>query len=455
MKRVLVLAYHFPPIGGGGVQRSLKFARYLPKLGYLPLVVTGPGSSSDRWTPRDRTLLDEIAPELEVRRLPTPRPPTSSRMRSRAERWLRLRTPFSRWWVEGAIATSLLATDSVALVYASMSPFESGETARQLARSLRLPWVADLRDPWALNEMIVYPTGLHRRLELRRMRTVLASASAIVMNTPEARVALLQVFPELAAKEVAVIPNGFDESDFDEPDPPRDPTVFRIVHAGSLHTDMSGTTSWRRRLLGGPFPGVEIGTRSHLYLQEAVERVVAERPELRRIFSVELVGELSKQDRDTIASSLVHAHGYLTHRETIDLMRQAALLFLPMHDLPEGQRATIVPGKTYEYLASGRPILAAVPDGDARDLLALSGNAFLCRPADVNAMAKIIIEQVDRFLAQGPTPTMRFEGIRDYERRQLTARLANVFDRVVTRSPELAPGSEPSVRMRTGADSRP
>ncbi len=71
-------------------------------------------------------------------------------------------------------------------------------------------------------------------------------------------------------------------------------------------------------------------------------------------------------------------------------MRSADLLFLPMHDLPAGRRAGLVPQKTYEYLAAGRPILAAVPDGDARDLLDASGVARLCRPADAAAMAAAV-----------------------------------------------------------------
>ena len=80
---------------------------------------------------------------------------------------------------------------------------------------------------------------------------------------------------------------------------------------------------------------------------------------------------LSDRDLDVVGgASIVETPGYLAHDETVALLRSADLLFLPMHDLPEGRRATIVPGKTYEYLASRRLILAVVPDGDARDLLA-------------------------------------------------------------------------------------
>jgi hypothetical protein len=104
-----------------------------------------------------------------------------------------------------------------------------------------------------------------------------------------------------------------------------------------------------------------------------------------------------------------------------------------MHDLPSGVRARIVPGKTYEYLAAERPILAAVPDGDARDLLAEAGNAFLCRPPDVGGMARIIAERVEG-AARGAVPRPRPEVLARYERRRLTGELAEVFDTVLGRS---------------------
>ena len=127
--------------------------------------------------------------------------------------------------------------------------------------------------------------------------------------------------------------------------------------------------------------------------------------------------------------------GYLPHDQTLDLLRTADLLFLPMHDLPPGVRAGLVPGKTYEYLASGRPILAAVPDGDARDLLEEAGGAVLCRPADVDAMAAAIGKELERFRAGDPAGVPRPEVVARYEYRVLAARLAAVFDQVLEREP--------------------
>jgi glycosyltransferase involved in cell wall biosynthesis len=318
-----------------------------------------------------------------------------------------------------------------------MSPFESGLAAAELGRRLGKPWVADLRDPWALDEMQVYTTRLHRSLELREMRSLLASAAAVVMNTEEAA-REVRAFPELARTPVVAIPNGFDSNDFSGPDPERTDGAFRIVHSGYLHTatglrHRAGKVT--RRIAGGDVAGVDILTRSHVFLLEAIDRLLEERPRLATTLELHLAGALSDEDIDVAERSpVVRIRGYLPHDEAVALLRSADLLFLPMHDLPPGRRARIVPGKTYEYLASGRPILAAVPDGDARDLLSRAGTGFLCRPRDVERMARILQDQLERAERGDPPPAMRPDVLQPFERRALTTRLAGVFDVVLGRT---------------------
>jgi glycosyltransferase involved in cell wall biosynthesis len=417
-----MLAYYFPPVGGGGVQRTRKFVEYLPQLGYEPVVLTGPDTRAKLdWAPDDHSLQHHGA---EVLRVPGPEPALSL-ARSRAERWLRIQEPRVRWWIEGAVETGRDAARRADVIYASMSPFGSGQAAARLACETGTPWVADLRDPWALDEWLVYTTRVHRRAEMRLMRRTLASAAAIVMNTPEATAALLRHFPELGDRPVVTIPNGFDPADFAGSPPRRDDDVFRIVHAGWVHTK-SGRRHRRlrvvRRLLGGAVPGLDILTRSDVYLLEAVDRLLEQRPDLRGKVEVHLAGVAAGEDDDGV----VRRRGYLPHADTIALMRSADLLFLPMHDLPAGTRARIVPGKTYEYLATGRPILAAVPDGDARDLLARAGGVTLCRPSDTAAMANAIAARID-----DGGGARDLESLRRFERRALTADLAGVFDGVL------------------------
>jgi glycosyltransferase involved in cell wall biosynthesis len=100
----------------------------------------------------------------------------------------------------------------------------------------------------------------------------------------------------------------------------------------------------------------------------------------------------------------VHLHEFIPHRETVVMLRSADLLFLPMHELRNRERAAIVPHKTYEYLAASSPILAAVPEGDARDLLEASGIARICPPSDVDGMAAALRAEVERWRSGSPRP---------------------------------------------------
>jgi glycosyltransferase involved in cell wall biosynthesis len=456
LRRVLFHSYHFPPIGGSGAQRPLRLASYLPELGYQPLVVTGGGATADRWAPEDRSLVADVPPELEVRRLAAAsEPASSSGWRGRAERWLFLRSDWSRWWVENSVELGSRIGGDVDLIYVWMQPYASAEAGATLSRRLGKPWVADLGDPWALDEMMVYPSALHRRRDLSRMGALLRTAAAIVMSTSEAVHRLLAEFPQLGDRPVIAIPNGFAAEDFAGDPSTRSDDKFRIVHTGYLHTELG--LQRRRpvplpRALRDDIPGLDILTRSHVHLVEAINRVLDRDPSLAGKVELHLAGVLTEADREVAARcSATRLHGYVTHAESVELMRSANLLFLPMQDLPRGVRATIVPGKTYEYLAAGRPILAAVPDGDARDILEEAGSATLVRPSDVEGMSAAIRIGIERAQAGGTPPSPDYGVVARFEYHKLTSDLAAVFDTVLSGATRMSaqggrrgPGKTPS-----------
>jgi glycosyltransferase involved in cell wall biosynthesis len=417
------------------VQRNAKFVRYLQEFGYEPVVVTGPGSGTDRWTPTDPTLEGDVPIGIEVHRIQATDPP-QGRWR---ERWLDRETPWQRWWDEYAVQLGREVGAATDLIYASLVPYESAWTAARLAHELGKPWIADLQDPWALDEMMVYPSALHRRLGERRMALALRAADAVVMNTPESCDRVLRRWPDLRQKPVVSITNGFDAADFGGEAPARPDDTFRIVHTGYLHTELGREhrrTGPLRRLLGGAMAGVDILTRSHLFLLEAVEQLRRVRPELGNRIEILLAGVLSSSDREVgEQSGAVRMLGYLPHAETVALMRSADLLFLPMQDIAAGERVGIVPGKTYEYMASGTPILAAVPEGDVREFLTAVGTATICSPRDVAAMAEAIATAIRSKLVgvarRPPDPA----ALARFERRRLTADLATLFDRTLALEP--------------------
>ena len=434
-RRVLLVARFFPPLGGAGVHRSLGSARHLPEHGYDVTVLTGSGGGLDRWSPEDPGLLAGLPEGTVIHRIPGPEP-TDPRWTRRAERLLMTRTPWIRWWLDGVVRHGLECGRDADLVYVSCGPYETAYAGARLAALLGKPWIADLEDPWALDEMRVHPTALHLRVDRRRMRRALSTASAVVMCAPEAAARVRRSFPGLAAGDVAGIEIGFDSGAFRAPRGAGGPGApFRIVHTGSMHTDLGQRhrrSRRARRVLGGLPEDVDILTRSHVFLLEAIERVLAEDPSLAGRVELHLAGDLTAADRAASAGhGFVRDHGSLPHAQTVALMRSADLLFLPMHDLPAGTRAGLVPYKTYEYLAAERPILAAVPDGDVRDMLAPLAHVSVVRPADVAGMARAIREWMARAPVESVTQGVGSPELRELERRCVVGRIAGVLDGVL------------------------
>jgi hypothetical protein len=428
--RVLLLARFFPPIGGAGVHRSVGSVRHLPAFGYEPIVVTGPGQQRGRWDAQDPELLDRVPAGTEIHRVPGPEPAAAGGIAAWIDRLRPGPHAWVRWWIDQSVVLGRRVGADADAIICSCAPYETALAGARLAADLGKPWIADLEDPWALDEMRPHPTGLHLALDRRSMRSALATASAIVMAAPEAAARVRREFPELADRVVTGIPIGFEQEDFDAPAEPRDDDgVFRIVHTGSMHTDFGmrlRSTRRRRRLLGGTAAGLNVLTRSHVFLTEAIARLVGSDPSLGGRVELHLAGALTDGDR-AVANryDFVRVRGLLAHRETVALMRSADLLFLPMHDLPVGTRAGLIPYKTFEYLGAGRPILAAVPDGDVRDMLAPLDDVTLVRPADVGAMVAALRAEI----ARAPVAAAR-DGVGHLERRRSVAAIADVLNQV-------------------------
>jgi glycosyltransferase involved in cell wall biosynthesis len=428
-RRVLFVAYYFPPLGGGGVQRSAKFVRYLPEHGFEPVVLTGPGPAGERWAPADDSVVADVPEGVQVIRVPGPVPTPDGATRSRLRKLVCAPTPFDRWWSRGVLDRARDA-DGVSLVYASMSPFSSAAPAAALARRLGVPWVADLRDPWAVDEYASYPTALQWLLDRRVMRRRLASAAAVVLPTPGTLARVREAFPELRARAVE-IRNGFDPGEFDGTPPPRTDDLFHLVHAGNFYFHRPPRRGVRR-LLGGTDLGLDLRPRSPRFLLEALDRILERQPELGARIRLHLAGPLTAVEEQMVEESrcrsLVVPHGFVPHAEVVRLVATADALFLPMHALAPGARSTIFPGKAYEYLASGRPILAAVPPGDARDVLDRAEWTVVCDPDDTEAIARGLLELVARRDERRARNADRAELLRPFERPRLAAELARVFE---------------------------
>ena len=433
MKNILFIAYHFPPIGGAPVQRTLNFIKYLLETRYRAIVITGPGKIRGKYSPEDKELINEIPPKIPIYRVDSKMPQEREGVFRKIQSLLNVPRLFSKWWIPSAIKLSERAykENGANLIYATMSPFESAYVASYLSKEIGIPWVADLRDAWILDEIQKYPTGIHKRLKLIKMHSLLSTASIIVMNTPEATDRLKRTFPDFKKKRVLTITNGFDPPDFKEKLELRNDKKFSIVHIGHFITSMAQN---RRiyEMLGGAERGVDTNTRSPSVLFNAIDELCKVNTNVMEHLEIVFVGSISKKERTLIETSklseVCRFTGFIPHKEAFKILRTADMLFLPMHNLPPGKRSTSIPSKMYEYMASGRPILGAVPDGDAREFLADSGTAFLCRPDDCDGMMRILCEVYDFWEKNEKIKLPNNEYLSQFERKNLAKMLARELD---------------------------
>lgn len=251
--------------------------------------------------------------------------------------------------------------------------------------------------------------------------------------------------PRLRSHKIVSLTNGYDASDFSGEVEPIGGGKFNIVHSGYFHAE-SGLAERARqrqyRLLGRTIPGVERLPRSHYYLLQALERWLKESPEVIDEVRVHCVGVLSKSDQALIdqspAKPFFSCSGYLNHAECLRFVRGADLLFLPMHKMPPGMKAGIVPGKTYEYMAAGRPVLATLPASDARDFLSQAGTGVFSEPGDVAGLLAALKDQHAKWKSGRGGCDWNGEYVRQFERKNLTAKLAGFLDQA--RRPFPPPG---------------
>lgn len=438
MRKILFIAYHFPPSGGGGVQRSLKFVKYLPDCGYLPVVLTIEAPDDRRWTPKDQALMDEVPEQVKIHRVSIPdEVHVPGKLERAARELLGMRTRFGQTWMNRVIEAGgrIAEEEKPDLIFVTMSPFDGADAAAEISRRTGIPWVADLRDPWALDEFQLHRTRWHRELEKSQMAKSLESAALVIMNTPESARRVKEELPRLRSKNVVSLTNGYDASDFSGEVEAIGGGKFNIVHSGYFHAE-SGLVEQSRqrqyRLLGRTVPGVERLPRSHYYLLKALEQWLEESPGIVDTIRVHCVGVLSKSDQALIDNSpakpLFSCSGYLNHAECLRYVRGADLLFLPMHKMPPGMKAGLVPGKTYEYMAAGRPVLATLPASDARDFLEQAGTGVFAAPGDVAGMLAALKQQHAKWQAGRNDVTWNADYVRQFERRNLTLDLAKFLD---------------------------
>lgn len=415
--RVLVVLYYWPPSGGPGVQRGVKLCRDLLALGIEPRVVTVDPEAyrlPGEYAP-DPTLAADVPPGLRVVRTAhgqrTALRTALSRLRVfRVAHHLAPRLLFERQagWL-GPLTASLLAEIRDArpdVLLTSSQPYVAHLAGLAAKRATGIPWVADFRDPWTHSWARSWPSWRAFRWEERAEEEVLAAADAAVANTPGSRTEWLARRPWMDPRRIVVARNGYDPEDLRVAPAAKPEGEFRIVHAGSFRARPPGAEPagaraalrWR-----GPEPvPYDLSTHSPLPLFRAV--AASGDPSLR----VRLVGSVDPRWRETARSlgieDRVDFAGYLPHREAAAEVLAADLLWLPAITRRDGGPVSNVPAKTYEYLGSGRPVLAYAGPGDVRDTVSGRPRCRVADPADPAAADAIARVLAERPAAVAPDP---------------------------------------------------
>jgi glycosyltransferase involved in cell wall biosynthesis len=273
----------------------------------------------------------------------------------------------------------------------------------KLKKSTGLPWIADFRDPWL--EIDYFPqlmlTDSTRRKHERMQHEVLTTADKVITVSW----AWADLFRNYGAKDVQVITNGFDPSDIAVvKKPAEEDRHFNIASIGTLEVDRNPVALWH-----------------------ALARLVGEKPELSDRIQVQLAGKIDAvimQDAGA-AAGLIRNYGYLSYKEAISMMQQSDILLLLMNNIDSANTMGRIPGKLFEYIAVGKPILMlGNPKSDAGKIIAELGNSWCVEYNDEDAVLHILETCIAGRIA---TPTQQIDMSR-FERKALTRDLATALD---------------------------
>ena len=381
MKKVLIITYYWPPSGGGGVMRWLKMSKYLPELGWQPIIYTpkNPDSSVD-----DDSLINEIHPETLVLKYPIWEPYDLYRQITGNKKGTKFKAGYvseassgswknklsvfirgnllipdpRRFWIKPSVKylTQYLKEHPVDQIVSTGPPHSMHLIALGLKRKFpNLKWIADFRDPWtnidfyAKLRLTKWADKKHRKLE----KKVLLTADHVVTVTPRWQ----DDFHKMSNRDIDLVYNGFDHVDFenliDETD-----TKFTISHFGSFNKDRNPQSLWK-----------------------ALAELKNEIPELKDHLSIQLIGQTDDSIRQSVKQAglneFLNCFDFLPHDKGVSLLKKSQVLLLPINNAPNAMG--IIPGKMYEYMALNRPILAiGPPDSDSAKII-LETKSGICK----------------------------------------------------------------------------
>lgn len=428
-----MISYSFPPKGGGGVLRQLKFAKYLPELGWQPFILT----TNKRYAFEDHKLLDELSESCYVFRVGGRLRKSenkhfftgsagAARKRKKINplsnifriisRFIIIPDRFIFWGLFKAVPLGLkiIRENNIELIYSIDNPHSNHIVALILSRIAGKPWVADFKDPWTKNfgyEKVIPFSYLDILLE----KTVLKNAGHLIC----VNISMKNEFTEYLGsmnKPISILSNGYDEKDFCRPRKlDNNQGKLVIVYAGTIYHDM--------------FPYVFLET-----IQRLVNEGKIKKDEIEIIFSgmPEFLVDLdSKLIKKLECLGILEYKGQLSHKDAIGLIMQSHILLLTLSEVLGG--SSIIPLKTYEYIASGKFIIALTNPGNALSKLISDTNSGCSVPFNDSNKIEDLLLSLNESYKNGKLKDREKipEEFAVYSRKNLTLDLSGIFNKVV------------------------
>ncbi|EKT4543739.1 glycosyl transferase family 1 [Flavobacterium psychrophilum] len=424
MKKVLIITYYWPPAGGPGVQRWLKFVKYLPDYNIQPIVYI---PENPTYPIIDEGLISEVSEQAIILKNKIIEPyqlasvfskkstkgissgiiPNQKKQSFIQKLLLLVRgnlfIPDARiLWVKPSVKylEKYISENNIDTIITSGPPHSLHLIGLKLKQNLNVKWFADFRDPWttigyhSALKLSSYAEKKHKNLE----RKVLNTADTIIVTSKTTKTE----FQAITTKPIEVITNGYDVENISKQTLDE---KFTLAHIGSFLSD-----------------------RNPIILWESLSELVAENEKFATLFQLKLIGKVSQEILDTIdgfnLNSYVNNLGYVSHKEAIEHQKKSQILLLIEIDSLETK--SIIPGKLFEYMVSERPIIAIGPKGsDFAEIITETNTGVFFIYNEKEKLKKQILSYFELYLTQNLTVSA--VGLQQYSRKKLTEKLSKLI----------------------------
>lgn len=419
MQKILVIAYYWPPAGGPGVQRWLKFVKYLPEFGFEPIIYVPENPS---YPITDKKLVDEIPKNIKVLKKPIQEPYGWAGFLSKKKTktissgiiqekdptfleklllWIRgnFFIPDARkLWVKPSISylAKVIADEGIKTVITTGPPHSLHLIGLGLKQKYAIQWITDFRDPWTSigyhKKLRLSPSSARKHKELEKRVLSVADKIIVTSNTTK------QEFEAITDKPIKVITNGFDET----LEPTEQDSKFTISHIGSLLTGRNPMALW-----------------------EVLHDLILNNEAFNKAVKVQLAGVVGEEVLKSIHDFELDAHvqqmGYLSHDNVLEVQQKSQVLLLLEIDSEETKG--IIPGKLFEYLNAKRPILAIGPEEwEAGLMVTNAGAGKVFTHSESADLKNVLLDWFGQY--QKGTLQCKSDHVAQFHRRALTEALA-------------------------------